>query len=249
MRNLFLPLNCIINGHVLIRGDNVHYLKNVRRIRTGDSLQAVIGKHHYRLVVLAVSGHEIRCSIEDERETKPSDLPSITVYQGLLKGRKMDSVVTRLAELGVQSFVPVITERSVPSVSGSSRMERWKRLAYEGAKVTGYEDCMTICTPQPLYEVLKNLNKGLNGIIILFCVEHYQFHLSSYLQTLCTSDGAELRDKHFYLFFGPEGGFSMQEVEYVSTCGGVPVSMGPFVLKSDTAAIVGTGFVRLFCTY
>ena len=249
MRNLFLPQNCVRNGHVIIKGDRLHYLKNVRRVRSGDSLQAVIGKKRYHLLVLSVNSGEIMCRIEGEREAKPSDLPSITVYQGLLKGSKMDRVVARVAELGVHSFVPVITERSVPYNSSSNRIERWNRLAVEGAKVTGNEDCMTLCSPLSFHEVLKNLNKDLNGVIILFCVDFYQFHLLSYLQSLTTSDGVGLQDKHFYLFFGPEGGFSPQEVEYACNCGGAPVSMGPFVLKSDTAAIVGTGFIRLYCAY
>ena len=249
MRNLFLPQDCVRNGHVILQGDTLHYLKNVRRVRRGDSLQAVIGKRRYQLVVSSVSSDEIRCSIESERQVKPSDLPSITVYQGLLKGSKMDRVVARLAELGVYSFVPVITERSVPSTSSGNRMERWKRLASEGAKVTGHEDFMTLSSPLAFSEALKNLNKDLNGVIILFCVENYQFHLTSYLQSLNTAECAGLQDKHFYLFFGPEGGFSVQEVEYACNCGGAPVSMGPFVLKSDTAAIVGTGFIRLYCAY
>ena len=247
MRNLFLPQDCLKDGNVSLRGDTLHYLKNVRRVRTGDSLQAVIGKKRYVLLVQSVSSEEMLCSIEGEREVVLSDLPSITVYQGLLKGSKMDRVVARLAELGVQRFVPVITGRSIPSSSSSNRIERWKRLAAEGAKVTGYEDCMTVSAPLPYHNVLKNLNKDLNGVIILFCIEQYQFHLLSYLQSLSTSADAGQRYKPFHLFFGPEGGFSMQEVEYACSCGAVPVSMGSFVLKSDTAAIVGTGFVRLYC--
>jgi 16S rRNA (uracil1498-N3)-methyltransferase len=158
----------------------------------------------------------------------------------------MDRVIAGLAELGVCAFVPMITERSVPSASSGNRMERWKRLASEGAKVTGYEHCMTLAHPMTFKETLKNLNKDCNGVIILFCVEHIQFHLISYLQSLCPADGMHLQERQFHLFFGPEGGFSLQEVEHACSCGGVPVSMGPFVLKSDTAAIVGTGFIRLY---
>jgi 16S rRNA (uracil1498-N3)-methyltransferase len=249
MRNLFLPPDCVRNGYVILAGDALHYLKNVRRVQRGDTLWAVIGKRRYHLVVSSVARDEIRCSIESEREVKPSDLVSITVYQGLLKGSKMDRVVAQLAELGVRAFVPIITERSVPSMSSDNRMDRWKRLASEGAKVTGQEHCMTLFHPMTFPETLKNLNKGINGVIILFCVENFQFHLASYLQSLFTVDGMPLQEHHFHLFFGPEGGFSLQEVEHASVCGCVPVSMGPFVLKSDTAAIVGTGFIRLYYAY
>jgi 16S rRNA (uracil1498-N3)-methyltransferase len=218
-------------------------------VKPGDSLTAVIEKRWYSLLVLSVSSEEIRCRIEDARDVRSSDLPGITVYQGLLKGSKMDSIVSRLAELGVQRFVPMLTERSVPVMSSSNRIERWRRLAAQGAKVTGCEDCMTVSDPLTYHETLKNLNKELNRVIILFCVEQYQFHLLSYVRSLHTSDDADSDRNHFHLFFGPEGGFSLQEIEYASQCGAASVSMGSFVLKSDTAAIVGTGFIRLYFAY
>jgi 16S rRNA (uracil1498-N3)-methyltransferase len=161
----------------------------------------------------------------------------------------MDSIVSRLAELGVRHFVPMLTERSVPAASSRNRLERWKRLASQGAKITGLEDCMTLSEPLAYREALKNLNKDPNGVIILFCVEQYQFHLLSFVRSLSTSDSEEREQSHFHLFFGPEGGFSLQEIEYATGRGAASVSMGPFVLKSDTAAVVGAGFIRLYFAY
>jgi 16S rRNA (uracil1498-N3)-methyltransferase len=249
MRNLFLSQDCIKDGYVSLKGDRLHYLKHVRRVKPGDKLQAVIGNRCYSLLVESVGSTQLLCSIEHERAIRPSDHASITVYQGLLKGSKMDKVVSRLAELGVLHFVPVITERSVPSSVSSNRIERWKRLAAEGVKVTGFEDCMSVSPPLLFRDVLKSLNKDTNRVIILFCVEHYRYHLLSYLQSLPRSDGASLQKKDFHLVFGPEGGFSLQEVEYASSLGGAPVTMGPFVLTSDTAVLVATGFIRLYCAY
>ena len=249
MRNLFLSQDCIKDGYVSLRGDRLHYLKNVRRVKPGDNLQAVIGNKHLTLMVESVGSTELRCRIEQEREIHPSEHASITVYQGLLKGSKMDRVVSRLAELGVFRFVPVITERSVPSSVSRNRIERWKRLAAEGAKVTGFEDCMSVSDALQFPDALKNLNKDSNRVIILFCVEHYQFHLLSYLQSLPASEGAGLQKKDFHLVFGPEGGFSLQEVEYARSLGGAPVTLGPFVLTSDTAVLVATGFIRLYYAY
>ena len=124
MKNLFLPRECVQNGQVILRGDAFHYLKNVRRVKHGDTLWAVVDNRRYHLTVSSVNWDEIRCSIECEREVKTSDLISIKVYQGLLKGSKMDRVVARLAELGVDNFVPVMTERSVPPTSSVNRMVR-----------------------------------------------------------------------------------------------------------------------------
>ena len=249
MKNLFLTTDCIRNGTVIISGEQLHYLKNVRRVGVGDHLSAVIGHRRYQLKVSSVARNAITCNIEDERSVQPADLASISVYQGLLKGRKMDRVVASLAELGVYAFVPLITERSVPSDSGPNRIERWRRLALEGAKVSGHESLMNVSLPLTLTEALKSLNKDENGVIIIFCVENFQFHLAFYLQSLFSTHAAHMQERQYHLFFGPEGGFSAHEVEVAGGFGGIPLSMGPFVLKSDTAAIVGAGFIRLFCTY
>jgi 16S rRNA (uracil1498-N3)-methyltransferase len=249
MKNLFLSTDCIRNGTVILSGKHLHYLKNVRRVRTGDLLSAVIGHTRYQLKVLSIARNAITCSIEGDARVRPADLPSISVYQGLLKGRKMDRVIASLAELGVYAFVPLITERSVPSESGPNRIERWRRLASEGAKVSGHESLMDVSLPMTLTEALKGLNKDENGGIIIFCVEDFQFHLASYLQSLLATHVVHMQEWHFHLFFGPEGGFSAHEVEVACGFGCTPVSMGPFVLKSDTAAIVGAGFIRLYCAY
>jgi 16S rRNA (uracil1498-N3)-methyltransferase len=243
MKNLFLPDTSVQGGKVIIEGDAFHHLKHVRRVRGGEALHAVVGRCRYDLTVSAVERTRIVCSIEAKRGVKADSGVPIRVYQGLLKQRKMDTVAVKLAELGVAELIPVLTERTVPPGSGAGRVERWRKLAREGAKVAGTETPMSVLEPRPLQQVLKSLNKGINGVIILFCTEHATVHLRTYLESL-TTDGIG----DFNLFFGPEGGFTEQEAALVAELKGVCVTMGPLVLRSETAAIVGTGFVRLFHT-
>jgi 16S rRNA (uracil1498-N3)-methyltransferase len=120
-------------------------------------------------------------------------------------------------------------------------MNRWKKLVQEGAKITGSESIMRIASPTGLDEVLKNLKKAENAVIIIFSTEKVQCGLRSYLESLEPKG-----DLHFHLFFGPEGGFSDREIELVTALNAVPVTMGSLILKSETASIVGTGFIRLF---
>jgi len=243
MKNLFLPDASVQGGKVVIEGDAFHYLKHVRRVRSGEKLHAVVGRSRYELIVSAVERTRIVCSIQTQRGIKADGGVPIRVYQGLLKQRKMDTVAAKLAELGVEELIPVLTERTIPPGSGEGRVERWRKLAREGAKVAGTEKPMSVLEPRPLQQVLKGLNKAINGVIILFCTEHATVHLRTYLESLST-DGVG----GFNLFFGPEGGFTEQEAALVAKLEGVCVTMGPLVLRSETAAIVGTGFVRLFHT-
>jgi 16S rRNA (uracil1498-N3)-methyltransferase len=243
MKNLFLSPQCLQNGRVIIEGDTSHYLIRVRRIRKDEALCAVIGDRHYDLRVSSVERGRVICTIEHERGVEEHD-PSIVVYQALLKQRKMELAVVKLAELGVRSLVPLVTDRSVPEDSSEGRVKRWRKLAAEGAKVSGTEHLMEIDGARRLIDVLKGLNKDENGVIILFCTGDTQFHVKQFLSSV-----PEERMRRFHLFFGPEGGFSDREVELVKSMGGVAVTMGALVLRSETAAVVGTGFVRLFCSH
>jgi len=243
VRNLFLPEESLQGCQVIVRGDAFHYLKHVRRIQRGDNLHAVIGERRYDLSVASVDRDRIICEIEKQRAARVEGGVCIRVYQGLLKQRKMDIVVTKLAELGVEALVPLITERTVPPGSSEARVERWRKLVREGAKVSGIERLMSVCPPREMKDALKGLNKGENGVIILFCTEHARGHLKTYLESL-----PSVTYGCVHLFFGPEGGFTEREVAMVTGLGGLPVTMGPLVLRSETAAIVGTGFVRLYCT-
>jgi 16S rRNA (uracil1498-N3)-methyltransferase len=243
VKNLFLPESCVQNGTVIITDDALHYLKNVRRLRKGETFHAVIGTRRCELIVSAVERARIVCAIGEKRGVRTEGAVPIRAYQGLLKQRKMDMVAVKLAELGVEVLVPLLTDRTVPPGSGEGRLERWNRLAREGAKVSGTEELMSVEAPRPLEQVLKGLNKEENGVIILFCTECAAVHLRAYLEAL-SPGGIGC----FHLFFGPEGGFTKHEAELVRESGGVLASMGPLVLRSETAAIVGTGFIRLFYT-
>ncbi len=241
MKNLFLDSDSLRARKVVIENENYHYLKNVLRIKKGDLFNAVIDCTCYCLEVSSILDDRIECKVREQRVARKLKEVDISVYQGLLKVKKMDMVIAKLSEMGVNSFHPLITQRTVPRDIGENRMNRWMKLVRESAKITGSESIMRIATPTELDVVLKNLKKAGNTVIIIFSTESVQFGLRSYLETL------EPKGKfNFHLFFGPEGGFSEREMESVLALNAVPVTMGSFILKSETASIVGTGFIRLF---
>jgi 16S rRNA (uracil1498-N3)-methyltransferase len=241
MKNLFLQSDSLQDRKVVIQKENYHYLKNVRRIQKGDLLDAVIDRTCYRLEVSSILDTRIECRILKQRAARNQNAVKISVYQGLLKVRKMDLVIAKLGEMEVNRFQPLITERTIPRDLGENRMHRWVKLAQEGAKITGSESIMRIAGPSRLDEVLKNLKKAENTVIIIFNTEYVQFQLRTYLESLEPKGGL-----HIHLFFGPEGGFSDREMGLAAALNAVPVTMGPSILKSETASIVGTGFIRLF---
>lgn len=250
MQNIFLQHTEPHPDGISIHGRDFHYLRTVRRTGVGDRFTAVWGDQVYLLRVSSVEDGRIICSIENRRGVRDRLSPDIFVYQGLLKSAKMDLVVSRLAELGVCALTPLVTVRTVArGVPGSSRMERWRKLAAEGAKVSGVERPMHITGPVPFPELAGRLDpegagEATGSAVMIFCapgVHPGAARVRALLESLDRSPPA------FHLLFGPEGGFTEREVELVVEAGGRAVSMGPLIFRSETAAILGAGFVRLFC--
>ncbi len=244
MKNIFLDITCLRGNKVYIVGECYHYLKNVRRVRKGSKVEAVIEGEKYSLLVSNIINRNIICDIETKRDIIEEKYINIHVYQGLLKSRKMDFVVSKLSELGVEEFFPVKTERAIPKIDiKKERIDRWKKLALEGAKVSGLERVMKINNPIKFSEVDRIFERKEKKIILLFSTKAHGFHIKRLLDSLDCSKGMI-----YHLFYGPEGGFSDDEVKKIMDYHGIPVTMGNFVLKSETASILGTGFIRLFCS-
>jgi 16S rRNA (uracil1498-N3)-methyltransferase len=240
MKNLFLDSKCLHGNRVIINGDRSHYLKNVRRLREGSRLETIIGTKKYSLVVSAILKSKIICEIVTRRDVQIYEGVPIYVYQGLLKSTKMDLVISRLSELGVSEFFPVKTERAIPGINaGIERINRWKRLAKEGAKVSGFEKTMTVHEPV-MFEKLEHIVRDESNIL-LFSTSTRGDHIKMILENSCFSE-----HNGFHLIFGPEGDFSEDEIKMLLHFDVIPVTMGDFVLKSETASIVAAGFIRLF---
>lgn len=242
MKNLFLDAGCIIDNRVYIGGRNYHYLKNVRRVKKGNRLDAVIGQNKYELVVTDIVQKKLVCDIIRRRKVNIKRHARICVYQGLLKSGKMDFIVSKLSELGVEELFPLKTCRTVPIINAcEKRRDRWCRIAQESSKVSGSEMIMEIKPAVEFAEIKSSLKIDESQNVILFSTSGSSFHIKSLLDSIDFSG-----DMKFHLFFGPEGGFSADEINVISELNGISVSMGNFVLKSETAAIVGTGFIRLY---
>lgn len=168
-----------------------------------------------------------RCSNGD----KPLVTPPLRVVlvQGLAKGDRMDTVIQKGTELGAASFWPVVCKRSVVRLDPSkksSRQERWQRIAAGAAK-----QCRRALVPkvvEPL-EWSTALDMIPPGALVLVLWEDESGH------TLKKVIQSRPRPDEVYLLIGPEGGLERQEVEEARQRGGIPVTLGPRILRTETA--------------
>lgn len=225
---------------VQVRGEHAHHLVRVTRVRVGDAVEVFDGKGFCcDATVTAVLRDAVTLSAGALRVGVRSDASEVTLMQGVPKGDKLDAIVRQATELGVHRVWPVFTERSVPRARddrGDGRTERWQRIAEEAARQCGRSDVPTIRAPVALDAGLRRVGA------------HPDFHAQL---VAWESSKTPLRAVGFpspgamVLLVGPEGGLSEREVELARTFGFIDFSLGPRVLRAETAAIAALAMLSL----
>lgn len=224
------------NGLVLESGD-VHHVKNVMRMQEGTLIECVYEEKLYICRVVD-PGQEL-VEIVEEKTDSLFKTGSLVVAIGLVKEQKMDLILQKLTELGVDRIIPLKMERSIVQLDEKrfqKKKERWTKICKEAAeqsKGLKVPEIADVCT-------LKQLGQ-MNFERKFVCSTRNGGNLvNKYLQ------GQE--DYATMVFvIGPEGGISPLEEELLESLGYVPVSLGSRVLRVETAAIYIASIVN-FCS-
>jgi 16S rRNA (uracil1498-N3)-methyltransferase len=232
---VFVSSSDISADTVSVSGADARHLAVVLRLRPGDPFTAIdeFGRQH-RATVASVQPRLVTGSITEvvAEETEPHT--RIAVAQAVPKGARMDLVVQKCTELGAADIWPMITERVVVSMDderAAERRERWQRVAREAARQAGRSVIPEVAAVAPLAEVLKRA--ASRDLCLLFTEEEPQTSLRAIL-------GGGIRASSIVVLIGPEGGFTRTEVAAAEEAGAVQVTLGPRVLRTETAAVVAT---------
>jgi 16S rRNA (uracil1498-N3)-methyltransferase len=176
-----------------------------------------------------------RLSVMEQMEKR--EIPvKITLAQSLIKTVRLEFLLQKSTELGVDRFLPVISSRSVIKVEGrvEKKLERWSRIVREAAKQSGNTKVPMILPPKPLREVLEEDEDGLK----IFLNERGGTYLKEILQGKCDSVKQEVGiPSSTRVLIGPEGGWTDQEEHDILEHGYKAISLGPQTLRAETAAI------------
>lgn len=221
-----------------ITGDDARHLTRVLRLAAGSKVLLLDGSGR-------VYAAEVR---EVDREgvwalvTGPAELPAdpglrVTLVPSLAKGERMDDLVQKATEVGVAAIVPVVSERTVvrltPEKAGR-RVERWRRIATEAA-----EQCRRPLVPDVLAVCRFEEALGLvpaGGAAFFLWEEERGTGLKDALRSRPPA-------REVFLFTGPEGGFTPEEAAAAAARGAISVSLGPRLLRADTAGVVAATLV------
>ena len=218
---------------VSLLGDNIHYAQRVLRLRQGDSLDLIDGLgFEYHAVIRAMGSEGVSAEVLQKNKIEDPSV-GLTLCQSLLKSDKMDFIIKRSVELGVDTFIPFISSRSVTRLSAEAavqKVKRWQKIATESARQCGRS---IIPTVQPVLLFKDMLDRGNGEMVkVIFWEAEAERTIRQIFQ------GREGRpDDRYFFIVGPEGGFSGEEVSKAVEAGFLSVSIGKRVLKVETAVL------------
>jgi 16S rRNA (uracil1498-N3)-methyltransferase len=227
------------SGALPLSESDLHHLRDVLRLDVGDTIVAVGDDGSSAVVRLTAVTPASAAATVIER-LPASVVPRVVLVQGLAKGEKMDTVIRQATELGIERIVPLSTSRSVVRLDPAKaavRAARWRRVAAEAAKQSQRTSVPEIAE---LTDIL-GLKAALAGVACTLVAWEDADGAGGIGETL--ADAGIAPDAPVAIVVGPEGGFSAEEVATLVAAGAKVVSLGPTVLRTETAGVVAAALV------
>jgi 16S rRNA (uracil1498-N3)-methyltransferase len=249
VRRFFVPRDTIAGREVVVPPDLARRLAKVLRLQRGDHvLLADGGGRDYEVELKEVSARAASAVVVGERPSPPEPSLELVLFQSLVRPQRFEMVLEKGAEIGVSRFVPLLTGRAqVRTKAGSQRSQRWRRIVTEAAEQCGRGRVPVVDPPLPFEEAVRSPTPrrpgpGLRlipweGLALSLSKGERALGLRSYLRGLAEPPAT------VSLFIGPEGGFGADEIALAREADCVPVSLGPRILRSETAGIVAAALV------
>lgn len=222
-----------------ITGGDVNHLRTVLRAEKGDEITLCdTGGTVYTCAISEITKDRIVCVIISAEDCPSEPSVPVILLQGVPKGEKMEFIIQKCVELGVSGIIPVMTERTVvrfeKKQDADKKVERWQKIAGEAAKQSGRGIVPKIGEVVKFKDLFGELDGGLRII-------PYENEREISLKNILREN---LPAEKIYLFIGPEGGFSLEEVERAAGEGFRPVSLGPRILRTETAGMAALAAIR-----
>jgi 16S rRNA (uracil1498-N3)-methyltransferase len=240
VRRFFVPTGLLAGREVNLPPRLARRLATVLRLKLGDRLLLADGAgRDYEVELTAISPRSAAAVVVAERPSPPEPSLELVLYQSTIRPQRFELVLEKGTELGVSRFVPVLSgrarvrTRSPAGEGGSQRLQRWLRIVTEAAEQSGRGRVPAVDPPLPFEEAVSSAP----GLLLLPWEGERAQGLRSYLRSLGD------RPQAVSLFIGPEGGFAEDEVRLARDAGCAPVSLGPRILRSETAGIVAAALV------
>lgn len=244
MHRFFIPLERAPGRELLLEEAEVHHALHVLRLRPGDRVQVLNGAGILvECVVKSLAKRSVQLTVV-RQEMVPRFPWQITLGQALPKGKTMDAIVQKATELGVGQIIPLLTERTEVHLEKTGQMaakvEKWRAVAVESIKQCGSPWLPQIGLPMNLADFLAGPCPF--DLKLVGCLCPGGRHLRDYWEEFWVRHRQVPRQ--IVMMIGPEGDFTLAELDRMKSLDFQPVSFGSLVLRCETAAIYGLSILN-----
>lgn len=237
MHRFYMPPEQCRAPELRLTGPEAGHARRVLRVRRGE-----------RVIVLDGAGGEFLCEVGDarrdevrlavvERRRHPEPASRITLLQAVPKGRIMEAIIQKATELGVARIVPLLTERVVTRLEAEEeathKADKWQAAAREAIKQCGAPWLPQVEQPLTPWEFLAR--KESFELPLIASLAGGSRPAREYFNAFQATH--HRRPQSLCVWIGPEGDFTAAETEAIQSGGALPITLGPLVLRVETAAI------------
>jgi 16S rRNA (uracil1498-N3)-methyltransferase len=224
------------SGAPVLTGSEAHHCRNVLRLESGDKVVLFDGRGR-ELTAEIVSGDSSKIVFRKLHEAKTPPLRcQITLAQAIPKGKNMDLIVQKAVEIGAAEIAPILSDRTVVRLdeeSAASKQAKWQTVAVEAAKQCGQNWLPRVHLPQTMAQFFQQPRRS--DLQLIGSLQSDAVHLKKILGEYSAEHGD--RPTSVLMLVGPEGDFTPAELSLARSHGCRPITLGPVVLRVETASI------------
>lgn len=235
MHRFYLPPAQCQAPELKLTGREAHHALNVLRVRRGERVVVLDGAGGEWLCEVRAPGRDELKLVVLQRNTMPPLPCRLTLLQAIPKGKIIETIIQKAAELGAARIVPLLSERVVAQLdeeSAESKAEKWRQTAVEAIK-----QCGSTWLPQvdPSLTPRAFLARGEKfDLALIASLQSDSRHPREYVESFYADHGR--LPKSVCIWVGPEGDFTPAEMNAARSAGALPITLGRLVLRSETAA-------------
>lgn len=234
IHRFFIAKHLLETAEVALPENVSHQIRNVLRLEEGTKIMLLDNEgHEYLTSIRAMTKTQVIGQILEKKLNQNEPATKICLYMSSINNDKLELAIQKCTEAGVFSIIPIQTEHTQYSITkiDQHKLERFNKIAQEAAEQSERGIIPTIETPIKFSQALE---KAKNQGPVLLAAE--RTNQNDIFQTLTGLDSNQV----ISIFIGPEGGFSDREIEQAKSYGATLVSLGPRILRAETAAIVAS---------